>query len=306
VGLGALQVVLDKGQREDWMASHFIQIFTVICVVGLLAFIVWEWREQHPILNLRLLRNRNLAVSSVLMFILGWVLYGSTVLIPQLLETVLGYTAELAGMVLSPGGFVVMALMPMVGLLVTRIDPRKLIAFGFLSLAASMFHMASINAGIDFKTIMMYRTYQMAGLAFLFVPINTLCYSGVPQEQNNQVSSMVNLMRNLGGSFGISFVTTMLARRMQVHQAELASHTVNSNLMQRLLQSMSSTYAVRLGSGPGAMQRAYGNVYGMMQQQAAVLSYRDTILIMAILTLAVMPLLLLARKPKPGEAHLGH
>ena len=306
VGLGALQVVLDKGQREDWMASHFIQIFTVICVVGLLAFIVWEWREQHPILNLRLLRNRNLAVSSVLMFILGWVLYGSTVLIPQLLETVLGYTAELAGMVLSPGGFVVMALMPMVGLLVTRIDPRKLIAFGFVSLAASMFHMASINAGIDFKTIMMYRTYQMAGLAFLFVPINTLCYSGVPQEQNNQVSSMVNLMRNLGGSFGISFVTTMLARRMQVHQAELASHTVNSNLMQRLLQSMSSTYAVRLGSGPGAMQRAYGNVYGMMQQQAAVLSYRDTILIMAILTLAVMPLLLLARKPKPGEAHLGH
>jgi DHA2 family multidrug resistance protein len=306
VGLGALQVVLDKGQREDWMSSHFIQIFTALSVVGLLAFIVWEWREQHPILNLRLLRNRNLAVCTVLMFTLGWVLLGTTVLIPQLLQTVMGYTAELAGMVLSPGGLVVMILMPVVGVLVTRIDPRKLVAFGFVSLAAAMFHMASINAGIDFRTMMMYRIYQMAGLAFLFVPINTLCFVGVPQEQNNQVSSMVNLMRNLGGSFGVSFVTTMLARRMQVHQAELASHTVNSNQMQRLLQGMSSMHAVRLGSGPGALQRAYGSIYGMMQQQAAVLSYRDTILIMGIITLAVIPLLLLARKPKPGEVHLGH
>lgn len=305
VGLGALQVVLDKGQREDWMASHFIQIFTALAVVGLLAFIVWEWREQHPILNLRLLKNRNLAVSSVLMFTLGWVLYGSTVLIPQFLETVMGYTAELAGMVLSPGGFVVMALMPLVGALVTKVDPRKLVAFGFISLAIAMFHMTSINAGIDFRTAMMYRTWQMAGLAFLFVPINTLCYIGVPQEQNNQVSSQVNLMRNLGGSFGISFVSTMLARRMQTHQTDLAAHTVNSSQMQHLLQGMTSRYAARLGSGPEALHRAYGSVYGIMQQQAAVLSYRDTIAVMAIITILVAPLLFLARKPRPGQVHLG-
>jgi DHA2 family multidrug resistance protein len=263
-------------------------------------------REPNPVLNLRLLKNRNLSVSNLLMFTLGAVLYGTTVLIPLFLQTVMGYTAQLAGEALSPGGFVVMAMMPIAGILVSRVDARKLITFGFVTLGLATFHISSLNVGIDFRTAMLYRVYQSIGLAFLFVPINTICYVGVPQEQNNQVSSMVNLMRNLGGSFGISFVTTMLARRMQVHQAELASHTVNSNLMQRLLQSMSSTYAVRLGSGPGAMQRAYGNVYGMMQQQAAVLSYRDTILIMAILTLAVMPLLLLARKPKPGEAHLGH
>ncbi len=114
VGLGALQVVLDKGQREDWFSSHFIQIFTTVCVVSLVGFIVWEWREPHPVLNLRLLKNRNFAVSNVLMFTLGWVLYGSTVLIPQFLQTVLGYTAELAGKALSPGGLVVMALMPVV------------------------------------------------------------------------------------------------------------------------------------------------------------------------------------------------
>ena len=306
VGLGALQVVLDKGQRDDWFGSHFIQIFTAVTVVSLLGFIVWEWREQHPILNLRLLKNRNFAVSNLLMFTLGAVLYGTTVLIPQFLQTVMGYTAELAGMALSPGGLVVMAMMPIVGTLVSRVDPRKLITFGFISLALSMFHMSSLYLGIDFKTAMMYRIYQSIGLAFLFVPINTLCYVGVPQEQNNQISAMINLMRNLGGSFGISFVTTMLSRRTQVHQANLAAHTVNSNQMQNMLHSMSATYAVRLGSGAEAMQRAYAGIYGTMQQQAAVLAYKDAILAMAILTVVVMPLVLLARKPKAGEVHMGH
>jgi DHA2 family multidrug resistance protein len=306
VGLGALQVVLDKGQREDWLASHFIQISTTVAVVGLLGFIVWEMREKNPVLNLRLLKNRNFAVSNLLMFTLGAVLYGTTVLIPQFLETVMGYTAQLAGMALSPGGLVVMSMMPIVGFLVSRVDPRKLITVGFLALAVAMFHMTNIYLGIDFHTAMMYRIYQSIGLAFLFVPINTLCYVGVPQEQNNQISSMINLMRNLGGSFGISFVTTMLARRAQVHQTFLAAHTRNSGQMQHTLNSLTGAYAVRLGSGPAAIHRAYGAVYGTLQQQAAVLSYRDTIVAMAILTVAVMPLVLLARRPKPGEVHMGH
>ncbi len=278
----------------------------MLTVVALLGFVVWELREKHPILNLRLLKNRNFAVSNVLMFTLGFVLYGTTVLIPQFLQTVLGYTAQLAGMALSPGGLVVMAMMPVVGVLVSRVDPRKLITFGFLALAASMFHMSSIYLGIDFKTAMMYRIFQSFGLAFLFVPINTLCYVGVPQEQNNQISSMINLMRNLGGSFGISFVTTMIARRMQVHQSTLAAHTTNSNHMQRLVHGMSSIYATRLGSGPGATHRAYASIYGMMQQQAAVLGYKDVVLVMAFLTVIVMPLVLLAQKPKAGVVHHGH
>jgi DHA2 family multidrug resistance protein len=218
----------------------------------------------------------------------------------------MGYTAQLAGMALSPGGLVVMAMMPIVGTLVSRVDPRKLIIFGFVTLSASMFHMSSLYLGIDFKTAMMYRVFQSIGLAFLFVPINTICYVGVPQEQNNQISAMINLMRNLGGSFGISFVTTMLARRMQVHQTYLAAHTANSNQMQGMLSSMSSMYAARLGSGPGAMQMAYGSIYESMQLQAGVLAYKDTIIVMGILIVAVMPLVLLARKPKAGEAHMGH
>ena len=232
VGLGALQVVLDKGQRDDWLASHFIQIFTAAAVIGLLAFIVWEMREPNPVLNLRLLKNRNLAVSNLLMFTLGAVLYGTTVLIPQFLQTVMGYTAQLAGEALSPGGFVIMAMMPIAGYLISRVDARKLITFGFIALAISTFHISSLYLGIDFRTAMLYRVYQSIGLAFLFVPINTICYVGVPQEQNNQVSAMINLMRNLGGSFGISFVTTMLARRSQVHQTYLAAHVSNSNTMQ--------------------------------------------------------------------------
>jgi DHA2 family multidrug resistance protein len=306
VGLGALQVVLDKGQREDWLASHFIQVFTAAAVLGLLAFILWELREQNPVLNLRLLKNRNFAVSNLLMFTLGAVLYGSTVLIPQFLQSLMGYTAQLAGMALSPGGLVVMAMMPVVGFLVSRVDPRKLITFGFIALALSTFHMSSMYLGIDFKTAMMYRVYQSVGLAFLFVPINTICYVGVPQEQNNQISSMINLMRNLGGSFGISFVVTMIARRSQVHQTILAAHVANTPRMQTMLQGLSSTYAVRLGSGPQAMQRAYGAIYGTLQQQAAVLGYKDTILAMATITVLVMPLVLLARKPKRGEVHMGH
>jgi MFS transporter, DHA2 family, multidrug resistance protein len=306
VGLGALQVVLDKGQREDWLASHFIQISTATAVLGLLAFILWELREKNPVLNLRLLKNRNLAVSNLLMFTLGAVLYGSTVLIPQFLQTLLGYTAQLAGMALSPGGLVVMAMMPIAGFLVSRVDPRKLIAFGFIALALSTYHMSSMYLGIDFRTAMMYRVYQSFGLAFLFVPINTICYVGVPQEQNNQISSMINLMRNLGGSFGISFVVTMIARRSQVHQTFLAAHVANSDRTQAVLHGLSSSYAARLGTGPQAMQRAYGALYGSLQQQAAVLAYKDTVLAMAALTILVMPIVLLARKPKSGEVHMGH
>ena len=306
VGLGALQVVLDKGQREDWLASHFIQLFTMVAVVGLAAFIIWELREQNPVLNLRLFKNRNFAVSNLLMFTLGAVLYGTTVLIPQFLQTVMGYTAQLSGEVLSPGGLVIMAMMPIVGVLVSRVDARKLIGFGFIALAVSTYHMSSLNLDIDFKTAMMYRIYQSVGLAFLFVPINTICYVGVPQEQNNQISAMINLMRNLGGSFGISFITTMIARRAQVHQTYLSAHMVNSQPMNSMLQGLSSRFALRHGSGPDAMHQAQGAVYGMLQQQAAVLGYKDTILAMAALTVIVMPLVLLARKPAPGEVHAGH
>jgi len=305
VGLGTLQVVLDKGEREDWFSSHFIQIFSVICVIALVSFVIWEWHEKHPVLDLRMLRFRNLAVSNVLMFVLGFVLYGSTVMIPQFLQNVMGYTAKLAGMALSPGGLVVMTLMPIVGMMVSRVDARKMIAFGFIALGLSMFHMMGMYPGIDFHTAMMYRIYQSIGMAFLFVPINTICYSGVPQEDNNQVSSMINLMRNLGGSFGISFVTTILSRRIQVHSSELISNTATGNpAMERMLHGMSGYFSVH-GAGVGGLMQAYGSIYATLMREAAVLAYRDTNFIMGVVTLSALPLLLLTQRPKPG-IHMGH
>jgi DHA2 family multidrug resistance protein len=306
VGLGALQVVLDKGEREDWRNSTFIQWFFAITVIGLVGAVFWELREKNPILNLRLLKNPNFGVSNVLMFTLGFTMYGSTVLIPQFLQTVMGYSAKLAGEVLSPGGLVLMAMMPVVGVLVSRVDPRKLIIIGFIMLAAAMFHMTSMNPNIDFKTAVWYRIYQSVGLAFLFIPMNSLCYAGVPKEQNNQISAMINLTRNLGGSFGISFVATMISRRSQAHQVYLSAHTADNLHMQQRLEGMSNFFAGRFGGGPGATQRAYASIYGSLQQQAGVLAYRDAIVAMALLCVAVMPLVLLARKPKPGEVHVGH
>ncbi len=225
LGLGSLEVVLDKGQEDDWFSSPFIITFCILAVIGIAYFIVWEWNEEHPILELRLLKNPNLAVANCLMFALGAVLFGTTVLIPEYLQTVMGYTAENAGMVLSPGGITVMICMPIVGQLVSRVDARLLIGFGFVVLTIALIHMSSIYPGIDFQTAVLYRIYQSVGLAFLFVPINTISFVNIPPSQGNQVSAMINLFRNLGGSVGISALSTLLARRAQVHQTYLAAHT---------------------------------------------------------------------------------
>src|SRR5262249_1586558 len=157
-----------------------------ICIV---AMVIWEWHHQHPILELRLLAIRNLGMSFLMMFVLGFILYGTTVLLPLFLQTLLGYTAVRAGETLSPGGIVVILLLPFVGKLLGKVDARWLVAFGFAATAGAMFHMTGMSLDIDFRTAMLYRIYQSIGLAFLFVPINTIAYVGVPRRKNNQVSA---------------------------------------------------------------------------------------------------------------------
>ena len=228
-GLGALQVVFDKGQREDWFSSSLITIFTIVSCAALVSFTIRELNSKYPILNLRLLRNSNFAVSNRLMLMLGATLYGTTVLIPQFLQTQMGYSAQKAGEVLSPGGFLVLLMMPAVGFLVSRVDARYLIAAGFLTVGYALFRMTDLTLGIDYHTAMLWRCYQAAGLAFLFVPINTIAFVGTPPEASNQVSGLLNLMRNLGGSVGISAVTTLIARRQQEHQFYLARNTFAAN-----------------------------------------------------------------------------
>jgi len=306
VAFGSLQVTLDKGQQEDWFASPFIVFFALTTLVCLIATVIWENAHPNPIVNVRLLRRANFAVSTTLMFVIGAVLYGSTVLIPQFLQTLMGYTAERAGEVLSPGGFTTMLTMPLVGLLVSRVPAKYLIAFGFTGLSLALFHMTGINLSIDMTTATLYRVFQAASLAFLFIPINTVAYLGVPPEQNNQVSGMMNLARNIGGSVGIAFLTTMLARRSQVHQAYLVDHLSASNPILQDRLSALQQFAAGAGGAAQAMQQAYGRIYQTVLQQAALLSYVDIIRDFAVLTAVLVPLILLVlKRNKPAHAPAG-
>jgi DHA2 family multidrug resistance protein len=217
----------------------------------------------------------------------------------------MGYTAENAGMVLSPGGLTVMVCMPIVGQLVSRVDPRLLIAFGFIVLTLALVHMSSIYPGIDFHTAMLYRVYQSIGLAFLFGPINTISFVNIPPTQGNQVSAMVNLFRNLGGSFGISALSTVLARSAQVHQTYLSAHTTAANLASRA--AIAQTLLFRAGSAlPDAAMQADGQLYRSLQQQATALAYIDVIRIFAVCCVCALPLLLLTQRGRPGGVAMAH
>ncbi len=305
-GLGALQVVLDKGQRDDWFGSSFITIFVVIATCCIVAFLFWEWNHKHPIVNLHFFKNPNFAVSNVLMLVLGITLFGSTVLIPQFLQLDLGYTAQIAGEVLTPGGFAILLLMPMIGFLVSRVDARYLIAFGFLISALALFNMTRLNLGIDYRTAMWWRVFQASGLAFLFVPINTISYNGMPPEASNQVSGMINLMRNIGGSIGISSVTTLIARRQQVHLLYLSRNLYDGNpRLQNVLTQLNSLGQTR--SAPAqATRQSYARLSHLLDQQSSVLAYIDTFWIMGALCLFAMVFLFFLKKNKPGQGAVAH
>ena len=302
LGLGCLQIVLDKGQRDDWFESHFIAVLFVIAVTSLIFVVIWEWQQKDPIVDLHLFRDRTFAISNLLMFMLGFALLGSTVLLPLFLQTLLGYTAELSGLALMPGGFMIMVLMPLVGFLLSRVDARYLLFFGLGILSLSLFNMTRFNLGIDFQTATLARLFQAAGLAFLFVPINTAAYSYLPREKNNAASGLMNLARNIGGSVGISFVTTMLDRRTQKHTADLMSHLTSANVQfQAMLRGIASSLESRGMAPATAMKQAYGIMQGNVERQATMLSYIDNFFILGCVIMALVPVLLLMRKTRPGQ-----
>jgi DHA2 family multidrug resistance protein len=305
VAFGSLQIVLDKGQEEDWFSSPTIVVFATAAVVCMLGMLVWEWSHPSPVVNIRLLRSRSFAISVGLMTTLGAVLYGTTVLIPLFLQTLMGYSAESAGEVLSLGGLVTMAAMPVAGFLVSRVPAKYLVAAGFAGLSLALFHMASINFGIDPHTAAMYRVYQAVTLPFLFIPINTVSYIGMPREQNNQISGMINVARNVGGSVGIAFFTTTLARRSQTFQDLLVGHASPANpLLQRRLSQLERAFS---SAGPAqAMRRALAALYGAIQRQAALLSYVHVIQDLALVCAVFVPLILLfLKRNEPGAAPAG-
>jgi MFS transporter, DHA2 family, multidrug resistance protein len=303
VGMCALQVVLDKGQEDDWWSSTFITELAVVSAVALAAFVIWELRRPDPIVDLRLLANRNFAFGNILMFMVGFVLLSSTVLLPLYAQAVLGYTATEAGKVISPGGFAVMLMMPIVGILVSRVDARWLIAFGLVATSLALFNMMRFDTNVDYATLAWARIYQSVGLGFLFIPVNTIAFLGLPPAKNNDASALINMMRNLGGSFGIAIATTVLARRQQHHQNVLVGHvTPYSSPYDATIQGMQQALGRNAANAADALHQAQAQLYAIVQRQALVLSYIDAFWLLAVIFAALVPLVLLLRKPDPGGA----
>jgi MFS transporter, DHA2 family, multidrug resistance protein len=314
MGFGSLEFVLDKGQEDDWFGSRLITSFLVMCVISLVSLVAWELyqiqRKKRPILDLTLFKHRNFAVSFVLMGILGTVLFGTTVLIPQFVQSLLGYTAQLAGLVISPGGLMVMLMMPIVGFLVSRVDPRWMIVYGFGISSAALLTMLDLDTGASFAHIAWLRVFQASGLAFLFIPINTLSYNGIPGNKNNDVSGLTNLARNIGGSVGTAFVVTMLARRQQFHQERLGAAAGLGSLNLQTRVSALGQYLVEHGGNTSSLAQgkalAQGNLYQQLLGQSTMLGYLDVIKMLAVAMMLAIPLVFLMQRPKRGAGPVGH
>ncbi len=308
VSIGALQVMLDKGQEDDWFSSRFIITLAVVAVVGLILFFWRELSIEHPVLDLRLFGRRNVGMTQLVMFMVGVALYSSTVLIPQFLQEIMGYSARQAGMAVSSGGLVLMFLFPVAGALAPKFDPRRLVSLGFVITTFGLWRMTTINPNISFGQAVSWRVFIALGLPFLFIPINTLCYAGIPQEKYNEVSGLTALMRNLGGSVGISFVTTLLARFSQKHLAMLAPDTSAGNPPFEMMRSGLARAWMRNGWAlPDAVHHAGAQIFGMAQLQARLLAYVDVIWVMVLVTIVLVPLPFLMNRPKkltaPAPVH---
>ncbi len=301
LGLGSMQIILDKGQRDDWFGSNFIRIFAILMVVGLVAAVIWELRSKEPVVDLRMLKDRNFALSTVSMFFLGFVLYASTVMLPQFMQILLGYNAETSGQALMPGGLVIMACMPLVGVLVSKVEARWLIACGSVIVAASLVVMSRWNLEIDFWTAARGRMIQGLGLAFLFIPINVAAFAFVPKDKTNMGTGIINLARNIGASVGIATVTTLLDRRAQVHQNFLVEHVNASNpAYQAMVSGMTHRLTAAGSSAAQAAAQSNGLVYRMIQRQSSLLAYVDNFRMLALIFLLLIPLMFLMKKSKPG------
>ena len=299
LGLGSMQIILDKGEREDWLSSNFIVVFFVLMIIGIVAGVLWELREKEPVVDFRMLKDRNFAISTVAMFFLGFVLYSSTVLIPQLLQELMGYTAQMAGLALSPGGLVIMCMMPVVGFLVSRVDTRILLLFGCLVCSAALFVMAGWDLGLDYGHAVRARMLQSFGLAFLFIPINVSAFAYVPKEKSNMGTGIINLARNVGASVGIATVTTMLSRRSQFHQARLSEHVNQmSGAYHQLVNGTTARLIAAGANGQAAGAQAHGVLYRIIERQSAMLAFLDNFKLLGVVFLAVMPLLLFMKRPR--------
>jgi DHA2 family multidrug resistance protein len=295
LGLGTLQLVLDKGQEEDWFASNLITVGVFFTAGMLLLFVIWELRSKEPIVDLRILKNRNFTVGTILMTALGIVLYGTIALLPLFLQTLLGYPAVQSGLAVSPRGFGSIASMIIVGRLISKIDGRYLILFGFSVLGYATYLFSDINLMVSSSSIVWPNIISGFAMGFIFVPLTTMAMGTLANDQMGNASGVFNLMRNTGGSLGIAAMTTMLARGGQLHQATLVQHINPYNpVLQQRFHEM--TGALPGGAATVETQQAYGGIYGMVAKQAMVLSYIDNFRMLAFICLVCIPIIFLFKR----------
>jgi DHA2 family multidrug resistance protein len=295
IGVGLLEFTLDKGQEKDWFGSGEIQLTALLAVVILVFFVFWEWRHVDPIVDLKLLKNRNFGTAVFLQLVLGMVLFGSTVLIPQFLQSLLGYTAELAGKVLSPAGLVMMVGMVIAGRTLGKGDPRLTVMLGYLAVAAGLYNLTRLDLNSSFATITWWRMLQVIGLPFIFIPISTLNYVGVPREKSNQISSLSNFARNIGGSAGTALLTTYLARNAQVNAQSLGANIWQGKAA---LVDYISHFASASGMSLSAAQTlGTASAYQQMILQATMLAYKNAFALLAFTIAGLAPLVWIMRLP---------
>lgn len=300
LGLGALQIVVDKGQQEDWFDSSFIIIFACISAISLIIAIFWLWKQKQPVVNLRLFAIPSFAMPCLMMFFVGFALYGSATLLPMLVQSNFGYNSTLSGLVLSPSGIVVLLMMPIAGRLINVIQAKYLISFGMLLTAIGLWATGLITPQTDYNTFVLVRILQMIGLPFLFVPASTLAFSKITAENSSNASAIISLMRNLGGSIGIAFVTSLLAYKQQVEQSNLVQHLTNTDPGYVSALANYTHTVVRLGVPAGqASTSAMGQIYQQLLHQASVLAYMDVYKSIAVIliVLAVIALFMPGNTP---------
>lgn len=307
IGLGSLEFVLDEGQRNDWFGSNMIVVFAMLAAVSLLSLIPWELTREQPIVDLRLLGRRQFAACFLVMLGTGAVLISTTQLLPQLLQTELNYTAMLAGLALSPGGVATLVLMPVVGRLVGIVQPKYLIMCGAAIVAFSMWHLTGLTGDITYGYAALSRIFLALGLPFLFLPVTTASYDGIPPDRTNQASALINVARNIGGSMGVALAQTILAQRQQFHQSRLIEHAAPSDLgYQQTIDAMTRYFQAQGSNASDAASQAVAWVGKTLQQQVDLLAYIDVFWTLAIIALLMIPTAAVLRRIDLSAPARGH
>ncbi len=304
VGIGALQVMLDKGQELDWFASHAILLLVILAVVGFVVFVFRELITRNPVVQLRVFKNRTYSTGVFLMTVLGFVLYGSTVLIPVWLQTLMGYSALTAGLAMLPRGLGSFLFMPIVGILMSKIEPRKLLAAGLVVCSFSLYLLSRLSLDAGYWDIFWPQLLQGTSMGLLFVPLTTITNDSIPKQEIGNATSLFNLMRNIGASIGIAMVTTLVARHAQMHTNDLGAHVTNFDTAARNSLEAMKNALMAGGMDPAtAARQASAGMFGMVQRHAAMLSYVDAFFLLSVMFIAMLPLVLIMKRP--SHAHGG-